>query len=303
MPLNRDLEHLARTRLAQGSPPDENPDILLMLMDAWRSRDEAERTRPMSNDEARVRHSNAGRCARAIGYWLTGVTPSNPPSEADFYRFAIGRQMHDEWQKDQIAALTAAGWTHLVPEATCTIEWGGRTLTAGHADLFGITPNGERVMFELKTVNGFGYKNILGLGSDAPGPRSSDLVQGALNAFAMECSRLVMVYLAMELVGPSVARRHDLSEIARFGCQFSYYTPDYVPIAEAELNRLLDIVDTVELGQTPARRIPDPSLPISHEIINPLRGTWQVEADGFITDSGTTWQCNYCPFQDHCAAS
>lgn len=303
MPLNRDLQDLSRSALVEARPPDAHPDILHLLMASWRQRDEATRTRPMSNTEARVRHSNAGRCARAIGYWLTGVEPSNPPSEADFYRFAIGRIVHDEWQQDEVAALTEAGWTDLAPEAPCAIEHFGRPLTAGHADLFGIDPDGRRVMFELKTINGFGYKNLIGLGNDPAGPRPGDLTQGALNAYAMDCDRLVMVYLAMELIGPSIAARHNLPEISRFAAQFSFTRQQYTPIALAELDRLIEIVDAVELSQDPPRRIPDPSLPIDHEITNPKRGAWQVEVDGYIMDSGTTWQCNYCPFQDHCASS
>lgn len=281
--------------------PDADPTVAALLMEKWNQIDESSRSRPFADERARVRHSWSGKCSRALQYLIRKEPESNPPTDPDYYRFAIGRTMHELWQDVAITALQEAGWSDVTPEYVVTTGPADAPLSAGNGDLFAISPDGRRTMFELKTINGFGFKSVIGLGNGAPGPRSSDLLQGAMNAFASDAEDLKMIYLALELVSPSVARKAGLDDMARYCAEFTIPKERWLPLAVKERGRWEDVVAATDADILLAPSIPDPELPPTATIVDPSTGRWDVtDADGYITSSGRTWHCDYCSFRHKC---
>lgn len=298
MALAKDLSALAASE--RGIAPDQTPGITPALIKHWAALDD--RDRAMAHPEARIRHSWSGKCSRAIAYLVGGEQPTNPFTEADYYRFAIGKIVHEFWQQFAIPALTEVGWTDLTAEYEMTTsDTAGRIVSAGHGDLIGTTPDGKRTKVEVKTINGFGYKSILGLGKDPAGPRWGDLLQGSVNADASDCDELRMVYLSLELLSPSYANKVQAHEFNRFCAEWTFTREQWFPLAQVERERWDSILASVDAEIPVPRYIPDPDIPVDAIIVDPKSGRWDVTDDnGYITNSGSTWHCNYCSFRHKC---
>lgn len=292
MAIAKDMRKFAATpRDKGGRPPDPDPLFAKLLAEEWARMFVDESDRPMATDEARIRHSWAGECARRLGYRLLGADESNPLTVADHWRFGVGQLVHEGWQ----SALKAA-FPDSEVEFTCTL---GDGLTAGHGDAF-VRTDDTTIAFELKTINGFGFKKAIGARGAPEGPRHSSKLQGALNALAVDADLLCIVYTSLELLSPREAKKLGHEDWRRFCAQWTYPREKYAPAAQRELERLALVVADVDAGVMPERAIPDPELPPGAVIFDPVKGRWEVREAGLIKDTGTTWHCAYCPFQDQC---
>ena len=288
MPIEKDLSHLPTK--VEGLPPTSNPRFGPHLAAVWMDMFGDDEDRPMADDTARVRASWAGNCARRIGYELTtDIERSNPMTIADYWRLGIGKAVHEWWQQAMVHTFPDAE-----PEKKSLLLDG---LFAGHGDLY--IPE-LKVEIEAKTINGFGFKKAVGSRGPAEGPRHSALLQGALNAHAHGAEQLVILYLSLELLSPREREKINTDEIGRFVAEWVFDREVFEPLALAELERLQLIVADVDAGVMPERRIPDPEMNRDAIITNPSTGEWRVEAAGLILDTGKTWHCAYCPFQDQC---
>lgn len=295
-----------------GWPPDEDPDIARALVTAW-----AEAYQDLGSDARTmpegifVRASDAGACARALGYRILrrggGTDPerdaerykeSDPNTIADLYRFNIGTLVHDELAKHLEAAFgegAKAEVKHVrVDEPALSM----------HVDAVITMPDGEVIAVEIKTINGFGFKNTIGAAKkDVPatGPRWNAVVQGALAGVEFNADRLVVLVFALELVGKSVAARYGVDELGTLVAQFSLTREEYTPIAEAEHKRMSAVLKIVqEDGALPPRSIPDRELPHGNRITNPKDGSWVQEVNGQVVNLGNTWHCDYCRDRGNC---
>lgn len=298
MGLARDLSDLTRAR--GGLRPDRPAQITPALIRHWAALDDRERD--FAHPDALIRHSWAGRCSRALQYYVSNAEVTEALTEPDYYRFAIGKMSHDFWQALVVETLGDQGWTDLEPECEMVLtNDDGSVLSAGHGDLYGVSPTGVPTMFEVKTINGFGFKSIIGQTNQPPGPRSSDLLQGCMNALAKDCQELRMVYLALELVSPAVARKAGLDDLGRFCAEWTLTRDQWFPLASGERGRWERVVEHVASGVPIERHIPDPEIPDTATIVNPSSGQWNVTDDqGYVTDSGRTWHCDYCSFRTQC---
>lgn len=153
---------------------------------------------------------------------------------------------------------------------------------------------------ELKTINGFGAKLAIGARGPAEGPRSSAILQGALNGLASGAGEVVVVYLSLENLSP-----REFQKIGghfswqKFCAEWTFPSELFLPMAIREVNRMKRILEIIDEGQLPPRSVPD--LPQGARIVDPRRGTWQISQDGAITDAGSTWMCGYCSFTERCA--
>lgn len=274
--------------LAAGMAPDPDPIIATALADAWAKRFEAEDDKPMASAEARVRHSWASMCARRIGYEIAGAPVTEPLTVADHWRFGIGTTVHERWQDVIVEAFPDAE-----VEVKVTIP---EIPSAGHVDLW--LP-ATKTAVELKSINGFGFKMAIGARGAAEGPRTSALVQGALNAYALGAETLKIVYLSLENLSPRELEKVGVHEWQKFAAEWTFGKDVWLPLAQQEIARLSKILAVIDKGEMPPRAIPD--LPKGARIVNPMKGAWTVETADGITETGSTWQCNYCPFQTHCA--
>lgn len=281
------------SRMAQQKPDRDNWFIEPVVAGWW---EEYVGGGNMQKDFAlpgsRFRASWAGDCSRSLAYHLAGVEETDPPTVADAWRFNIGTLLHEHVQATVERAF---------PGSSSEVKVRIGTDGSGHMDMLVVKPDGKRVSVEIKTVNGFGFKKMVG----EEGPRIKYVMQGALNAAAMDPipDELVIAVFSLECMSPGEARKHGLNdEYRRFAGQWTFDQETFLPIAERERNRVEAIMAKVDAeGPTSVRRIiPDPSLP-RHVVINPDKGLLELrDARGEAVGLGHTWHCGYCPFQTQC---
>jgi hypothetical protein len=291
-----DLSHLPRARAdaATGEEPEPTPRWAQALAEAWYQtylvRDEYKIAHP----DARMRHSDAGKCSWALAATMRGAEPE-PMTIGGVWNVTIGQMVHDAWQAE-MAKLYPDG----VAEAVAVHEHDGRVVTAGHADFW--IPS-ERICFEGKTVGGYGYKTHVGAQGDAQGPMWTARLQGALNALALDADLLVVMDWAKENISANVAKKAGLDELGKFCAEWVYPRSIWEPWARAELKRIVGIVATVEAGDSwPVRYIPM-VMAKGAEVIDPVKGRWEARQDGQIMASGSAWTCGYCDHKAACVAN
>jgi hypothetical protein len=251
-------------------------DAAARLAQAWADADEG---RAYADERALFRHSNATNCSRALYYEVNGVE-SEAPDLAGHWVMGLGRLVHDHWQQSVITHYKAEGWT-VSEEVTCYIE---ECRSAGHADLM-LERDGERGVVELKTVNGTGFRQC----HEKNKPRFGALVQGALNAYALDADWLLIIYLAMEAMSPGNASRMGLNDPRdRFVKTFAYERPAIEATARVEIARWAALVERE--GPPPRTILDDDGSLIS--VIDPLNAT--------TLGGGKTWRCDYCRYRRAC---
>lgn len=276
---------------------DNNRRLFLpRIVEYW----EQDREAPSNPEGTRWRGSQAASCARQVAYATAGSEETNPPGLADKWRMGLGSTVHE------IMAPAMERWAGKDSSLKIIEEW--ETPLGehgyGHADMLIETAEGQRILFELKTINGFGYKQSV---ENGEGPRWSAILQGSMYAHAAEADLLVIGYLAMELISPGRAAAKGIDEVGRFASEWHYTKDQFTPWAEAEIARLEGITSAVHDDGVPAHEIPrrfshyDPDIPFGAEITAPSNGKWMLRnEENAVIDSGTAWQCRYCRFQNLC---
>jgi hypothetical protein len=267
---------------------------------------EARRHQSSPADGARMRHSNAAKCSRALSFQLAGFV-AEPIDAAGLHVMSEGQLLHEQVQQ----ALVDAYRDNCEVEVVCFIP---EADSAGHIDaviwtspptcqcpdMCECTPH--KVALELKTVGGFAFKSAIGERGPAEGPRHAAVVQGALNAYACNADELVIAYLATEAISKQAASRKGFGELARFMAEWKYDPEEFVPLAEEEIDRFDLALEMVDNGRLMDTYIPDPNIPDEALIVDPSAGRWEVRTDEGVQDAGTTWHCIYCPYQRACKA-
>lgn len=295
MAIKTDLTHLpspAKTSDA-GHAPDAKPRFAHLLVEQWR--DEEERKGPLAraHPDSRFRHSDAGKCARAVAYAALDIAPSDPMDLSGFWNTGLGRIIHQ---------LVQAAIEQEYPGAQ--IETKVRTDGAdgsGHIDAVVRMPDGPVVAIEIKSIGGFAFKLAVGERGAAQGPKLGHQYQAALNAASVDADEAVIVYLSKEAISVNAAKKKGFDEIARFAAEWTLTREQYQPLAAVEANRVAKILEVVDTGELPKRVIPGAELPTGHEIIDAKTGRWEVRGeDGKVVDTGTWWECSYCSHQTLC---
>lgn len=296
MPIANDLSHLPRAeRSTDGEPPDPTPRFVQLLVERMAAENQAAGDKPTAHG-TRLRHSDAGKCARALGYSAAGVPKSNPMDLAGTWVTSLGTMIHEAWQEALAERYPDA-------EIEPKLQIDGLD-ASGHADAvlsILVGDGARRILFELKSVGGFSYKMKVGERGAAEGPSHEHKIQGALNAVAVDADEMVIGYIATEAISRPAAQRKGIDELTRFVAEWSYARDEFEPWADTERHRMEGILGLLDEGLLPARKIPSPELPVGAEIIDPAKGRWeQRNAEGVVVDTGTWWACGYCAWQDTC---
>lgn len=295
-----------------GAPEAFKPDLLARfapaLAQSWaKTVDMGEKG--FANEQARIRHSWAGECARQLGYQVMqreglDVTKTEPMTVADYWRLGLGTLVHERWQEQMKVAF---------PNAEVEVQVGIEEIpSSGHIDLVDRGPHGSDwvgngepspfvVSMELKTINGFGFKQAVGAQGVAQGPRTSALYQASLNAKAIDADECVLVYLTMENLSPAMLKKlagAEAEEWRRFAAEWTLTRAQYEPLADKEIKRMKATLRVLDEGNLPPRSIPE--LPRHARVTDPAKGTWQVVMEGAVVDTGRTWQCDYCSYRTRC---
>jgi len=271
-------------------PHDSSTEYVSILAESWRAAERHRGAKPRAFTTP-FRYSMAGECERRLGYeYLADLALADletkaaqnegneaPPSmraEMDlsgFWATGLGTVIHDLYQ---------TAFLEQWPDAEFEVKTRVGPFS-GSADVW--LPK-QRVMVELKIVNGLKYKRTL---KDAEGPQWKAVRQAALNAKGLDADWAVIVYLPTE-----VNRQAPGYEI---GAQWTMKKEQWFPIAEDEIERAERVLATIDRGELPVRTWPD--LPEGAKVENPATGRWKVEGG---VGKGNAWLCGYCPFQQQC---
>ena len=309
MPIARDLSDLPPADNRDGLTPDPSPRFISVLADRWAEDSDDDKATALGT---RFRHSDAGKCSRAIAYTAAGIPKSDPMDITGVWNTSLGTLIHEQWQE----ALTARFPDAEVEVKCATVGADG----SGHIDAVIRTyVDGESefgpplctiayelplctIAYELKTMGGFGFKAAVGAqrkGTPAEGPRTSHMLQAALNGAAVDADEVVIGYLAKECISLNVAKRFGISDdVGRFAAEWTLTREQYEPLARLEAERVDSILALVDDGLLAARKTPE--VPAGAEISDPATGEWVRTADGEAVEVGSTWECGYCAHQSLC---
>lgn len=329
MPLNADHSDLPPATPASGNPPTQPPIFMQILADAWYRNYLDETGLDKAHAEpTRIRNSWAGSCARDLGYKVAlrdatmqlaeldvdspaavellaeieRLQPTNPPDVASLYRMNIGTMIHEAIQGRLIDAFPGAAVEVTVDMRPIGLD------SSGHVDVVvdEDRPNEDtqatyhwRTAIEIKSINGFGFKMATGCRGPAEGPRESALLQGALNALALNADELVIGYLSLENLSQREADKVGADEYGKFCAEWRYPRDVFEPLAQAEMKRMNAVLEFVDDDKLPPRSMP--GIPKGARVIDPAKGHWvRKNAEGAMVENGQTWMCQYCWNRDRC---
>ena len=228
------------------------------------------------------RHSDAGKCARYLWYEACGLEQSNPPDIASAYIMWLGTMLHEELQQ----ALPER-----FPGAQIEVPVRIEDLSSGHLDAVVRLPDGTKVCYELKTRGSFGYDKAVGWRrknwavAEPEGPSTSDRLQGALNAVAVDADLLVIGMLSLESASKGFAEQNVIDETSRICAEWHFTPAEFGSWAELEMDRMTRMAEGFQAGEKGARiAIGDEMVPVK---LNP-------------NASKPSWQCQYCSHWDTC---
>lgn len=295
MALKQDLSHLpspAKTT-GEGLAPDAHPRFAHLLPELWRDEEQRRGDLERAHTDTRFRHSDAGNCARAIAYAALDIPASDPMDLSGYWNTGLGKIIHQ---------LLQSVIQDRYPGAQVEVKV--RSVGAdgsGHIDVVLTMPDGTVVSIEIKSIGGFAFKMAVGERGAAQGPKQDHILQAALNAAAVDADEAVIVYLSKEAISVNVAKRKGFDELGRFTAEWTLTRDQYLPLAQAEAERVTGILGLLDEGTLPRRVFPADELPTGHEIQDPATGRWEVRGEeGDVLDTGTFWACGYCRWQTVC---
>lgn len=232
-------------------------------------------------------------------YSMTGVEPSDPMDDAGTWSVNIGSKVHEDWQQalseklEGVAEVTHEEHVH-IPEANSS---GHIDTVVRHLSEEGLHEVVNTTAIEVKTINGTGYQYSIGAArGPAKGPRWSAFLQGAVNAHGIRADIMKVVYLPLESISKTKARKENVPDALRTGAEWTYTRDQFEGPALEEIERWMWLIDCHEKQFKPPRWIPDPDLPPRSVVTNPTNGsTMNPEGQG-----GRTWMCEYCDFYSYC---
>ena len=306
--IKKNLSGLQTASSNDGVRPDADPFIGRAIAKAWLN-DNYEESKAHAVDGTRFRFSMAGTCSRQLQYYVQGVEVTNPPDAADAWRMGLGTMVHTAIQEYFEASMVNGVfdcnyYTVEMETKTSIPEISG----SGHVDMFFTLFDKDekpyrKVVVEIKTLNGFGFKMAAtGFKGPAEGPRRDHIKQAALSAYALDADDVIICYVSMENVSPSLAGKYcDDPEFGRFTAQWTYSKAEWMPLAEAEVVRINNILKQID---DPDIKLVDPVIEndsgVEVSITDPRSGRWELMHENELIDSGRAWQCGYCRYRDRC---
>jgi hypothetical protein len=220
--------------------------------------------------EIRSRVSSAGKCARAIGLQISGLTATNPPDGYSLVNFHIGDAIHDMVQKAIIAH-----W----PDAQTEVEGSIDDFLTGHCDVLYTAEDGEKVVCEIKSIADFGFELATGaeLKSNGRWKKKEKVIEGPKREHKLQASIYAIMLRAKYVAIVYVRKTATKGEVVTWEWRFNLR--ELYDIASEEISRQRAIVAQVRASELPERE-------------------WE---GAIITDPAKTkWPCGYCDFQDAC---
>lgn len=251
--------------------------------------------KPHAIEGTRWRASMAGTCMRQNAYYISGTPKSEPMGAEDYYRMQLGTDMHA-----RIETILAARMPHLEFEGKVDLRELGID-GSGHFDMW--DPQ-TKTLYEIKTINGFGFKKLAAW-ANATGPRFSHVMQAGLYGTVLGAEQVCIVYLNQEVISPNEQDKNSLEPIESWVTTFTIPIDDIDVAGEiTRLKFVFDTLDDEELGLDAVPRY-EPEMPPAARVTQPkpVKGNapWvKLNAEGQPEKAGNTWRCGYCAWQTRC---
>lgn len=302
MPIINDHSSLPTSAPGTDRSPVQQPRVVPVLAERWfaKYRAEGQDSKAKAIPARRFRASWAAkRCDRALQYALQDTPESDPSTLADYWRFGLGTMVHEYLQD---------AFVDLFPNVKCEVPVDLQPVGidgSATVDMIipGISTDDRPTVVEIKTINGFGFKKAAtAFKGPAEGPRWSAVVQGALAAAAIGAD-LIIAYLSLENLSPTIALSYgDGTTVGQFAAEWHYPYADCVVIAQAEADRISQVIAMTDSAVLAPRALHDPALPEGAVVVDPRDDMWQVRAGDVILATGRTWMCDYCAHYNQCVS-
>jgi hypothetical protein len=307
--IKKDISELPVAPSTDGNPPASESVVATALAEHWFEQYVAEgnmdKARAIPDLPYRASYASK-RCDRALYYALSDTPESEPITISSAWTMGLGTLIHEHMQKQFMDMFYAGDTDFDEAEIEPTVDLTKIGIPgSGHADLVvWEEATGERVLVEIKSTSGFPFKMMATRFKGAPeGPRFSYVLQAAMMAKALDCTKFIIALITTEPVSAALAENYSDSEAGRFAAEWVYNVADVEDMIEDERVRVNSIVDCVRLGDLPRRTIVDPEFPDGATVTSPLaaRAPWVVYDEGDkIIDSGQYWGCAYCSWRTQC---
>lgn len=314
MPIVNDLSGLpaASNRDAEGWAPDPEPIFGPLLVESLKM------AKGQRQDKERryVRPSDAGKCARALSYIAAGA-PSEPMDPSGWWVTSLGTFIHelvgpavsDFFGPENVTLeheigtpLYDADGNRIGVEPFCVEVRGEAVPVVSYIDLWVHSPKLSLVT-DFKSMGGFAYKLAVGERGAPEGPKRDHLIQSGIGALIVGAEQVSVTYFAKEAISKAVAERKGFDDYRRFTAEWTVPLDEIRTEVEDELLRQAAINRLWHEEQTLAKRL-IPGVPA--EITDPAKGGWEQygttdAGEPYLINTGTTWNCGYCPWQTLCA--
>lgn len=314
MPIINDLSNLpaAANRDAEGWAPDPTPIFGPLLVESLKLAKGAR----VDKERRYIRPSDALKCSRALSYIAAGA-PSAPMDPSGWWVTSLGTFIHE--------LVGPAVADFFGPEHVTVEHQIGTPLYNEDGERIGVEPfyidvRGESVpivsyldlwvhspklslVTDFKSVGGYKYKLAVGERGAPEGPSRDHLIQSGIGALVVGAEMVSVTYFAKEAISKAIADRKGFDDWRRFTAEWTVPLNEIRTEVEDELLRMAAVNRLWHEEQTLAKRM-IPGLPA--EITDPGRGAWEhygttETGEQFLVNSGTAWNCSYCPWQALCA--
>lgn len=197
------------------------------------------------------RYSSVAGCARAGSYDALRFEPTDPMDGPAIAVTGLGSEGHEKVQNAYLA---------LHPDAEAEVASHIGDLISGSADIV----HGPEVV-EIKFLGGFAWDmaggyirfgKYKGHSNKGPkGPKRPHIIQAGMNAKALGCETIRLVYISREAISIPLAEQLGLNPVERFATEWVIPRSVWEPLVDEELERLHRIRNGVERGGRMAPRI------------------------------------------------
>ena len=269
--------------------PTGNPVITSLLVEEWHAK--AQVPKPTALNTL-MRYSGAHGCERQMSYYAVDTPVTEPVDAAGAWVMGVGTVVHELVQE-------AIGRRY--PNAEFEVATKVSDYISGSCDAFipesdmGEWWAGGNVMYELKTMGTYsfdkqvGWNRMRGTAKDAEGPKAGAIAQAGMNALGIEKARgitigtIIMGSMTFEALSVQKAGAMEVSDLNRVLAEFHIPREEWLPQAEAEIERL----NAVAIG-----------------VVNGILGARVAIGDNGdavrLNPQGRDWQCAYCSFRSIC---
>lgn len=247
--------------------------------------------------------SDAGKCARQIGYKMLGAADDGQPIQASGkFSMGLGTTIEDAVTVQLVKEFGDAITPQFKVSDTADTAHGPVPIF-GFADYVIHNDDGTMTVWDLKTTGSYGYAMKVagevrhGQVTAPEGPSDEHTLQVGIYGWMLQADSIGVSYISREPLSgykTDTPYMEELDDEAIVTVDFEKPLDEIAEMVTAELDRIGGIMGRVRNGLVPRRTIPGCREIKSWDSVG--NGVW-VDASG---KSRTEWSCRYCSYRERC---